>query len=216
MAHYSDVVSVQFNLDIDGGEEEQFTSLLAIENELTGDMLHFSQYETMPLVVTPGSYTLKYQFVDGETYEELQTYSETITLEEDVLLNIRGKVTPNEIGITITQEPSVWNGYRAPLLPDRQWLQWELTPVYELHPWTIELSEPVDEKTLNDNVYVRSAFGFPVDVTLRLLNDNKTILVVPNEKYVANGIYEVIVDEGLTSVDGKALKEPVRATFTTK
>lgn len=216
MAHYSDVVSVQFNVDVDEGEEEQFTSWLAIENELTGDMLQFSQYETIPFVLTSGSYALEYHLVDGETYEELQTYSETITLEEDVLLNIRGTATPNEIDITFTQEPSVWNGYRAALLPDRQWLQWELTPVYALHPWTIELSEPVDEQTINDNVYVRSAFGFPVDVTLRLLNDNKTILVVPNEKYVANGIYEIIVDEGLTSVDGKTLKEPVRATFTTK
>ncbi|WMJ81252.1 phage tail tape measure protein [Clostridium sp. MB40-C1] len=80
--------------------------------------------------------------------------------------------------------------------------------------WTIKMNKEIDEKTLKDKVYVLDEKGNKVDVDISLDNNGKNIVVTPVGEGFEKGHYQLVVEKGLKSKDGKELKTPsVRQEF---
>ncbi|MCY6958283.1 phage tail tape measure protein [Clostridium brassicae] len=80
--------------------------------------------------------------------------------------------------------------------------------------WTIKMNKEIDEKTLKDKVYVLDEKGNKVDIDVSLDGNGKNIVVKPTGEGFEKGHYQLVVEKGLKSKDGKELKTPsVRQEF---
>lgn len=83
--------------------------------------------------------------------------------------------------------------------------------------WTIKFNAPVDKNSLAGNIYVFNEKTPDKRVSLKAFtfaNDNKHVIVSPNGTYTIGNSYQLVVTNGVKSVDGKPLKAAKTVKFT--
>ena len=93
------------------------------------------------------------------------------------------------------------------------------TNVSPLHEFTITFNLEVDGSTINDeNIYVMTDNQEVVNGTMAYQERNKKSVKVlaPKEGYKVGKTYFLHVENGVKTVDGKELKNPVKMKFTIK
>jgi N-acetylmuramoyl-L-alanine amidase len=82
--------------------------------------------------------------------------------------------------------------------------------------WTVNFNKNLSADSVNvKNVVVIGDNNSYIDISVSLVNNNKSIIVKPVENYESNKNYTLIVTENVKAADGTPLPQEVRMNFTT-
>ena len=82
--------------------------------------------------------------------------------------------------------------------------------------WTVNFNKNLSPASVNDtNIVVIGNNNTYIDISVSLLNNNKSIMVKPLKNYEPNTTYTLIVTQKVKSADGSPLPKEVRMNFTT-
>lgn len=210
----------------DEEEGQWYDSYIHIKDLATGSGISGStfdeEYNLMKesnIMLTKGTYLMRYTTMNVLTGDE-QIFEEEVTVEGNTTFTFVGEVSDDVHDVRLISEPLE----TAPLLTtpgiaDKEWSLFNLAnvnPVYAVHPWQVTLSKPIKRSTVKPNIQIINAYGMPIDVNTRLINADNTILILPKQQYLPQQPYTLLIDEGLESVDGELIYEPVKVEFTAR
>lgn len=94
----------------------------------------------------------------------------------------------------------------------------EKTNVDPHHNWTIEFSDVLDDKTVNNtNIFVQDDLQDRDTLKVSLLADRKSVKVeAPKGGYLNGKAYFLYIEEAVKSRSGQELKQPIKMKFTIK
>ncbi|SOB90686.1 uncharacterized repeat protein (TIGR02543 family), partial [Ureibacillus xyleni] len=119
----------------------------------------------------------------------------------------------NPTGIAfVVNKFSIFTAIQIPENPDNNWdIRKAEYPVMPDKTWTISFSEPIDETSLHQNVYVEDQEGNRINVQINVTDASK-LVVSPVTYYDPNKVYYLIINN-LKSSFGKELSRPVKFEF---
>lgn len=83
--------------------------------------------------------------------------------------------------------------------------------------WTIKFNMELDPATItSNNIYLQDEDGRIIGSSLSILDDNKSVKLVPKDKYKPNSEYWVLISDDVRSKSGKKLKKLTTMYFTTE
>lgn len=83
--------------------------------------------------------------------------------------------------------------------------------------WTIKFSSSLDKSTIKDNIkLIKLDSKEYIDVNICYNDDNNSIVVQPLDSYDYDEEYELIIDKGIKSSNGKLILQGIKFDFKTK
>lgn len=80
--------------------------------------------------------------------------------------------------------------------------------------WYIKLNHKLKGSTINKyNIFIEDEAGNRIETTISMLNDNKTIKILPNKPYENLKSYRIYINDKVQNEEGKGLKEPIFYEF---
>ncbi|MBP7331200.1 MAG: Ig-like domain-containing protein [Firmicutes bacterium] len=93
-------------------------------------------------------------------------------------------------------------------------MEWqEKDKVSPAKTWRITFSSPVNNATLNGNIYVIDALGDIIPVKLSLSDGRKSVLAEPEKAYTAGQYYYLYINKDISSSNGRQLGKTIRMKF---
>lgn len=92
---------------------------------------------------------------------------------------------------------------------------WELQTISEpMKEWSIKFNYELDDSVVDENnTYVTDAGGNKVNTSFSLENNNKIIVIKPNQEYKKGAYYYLHIDDGIKTKNGKMLKKKIKMPF---